>query len=339
MDDYAPSAPAARHVGRNLVIWTIKIVVSAGLLYWLFRNVDAGEVWRLVRTAHAAWLLVALALYGAIIVVSAWRWGLLLGAQGIEMPFSALVNSFLVATFFNNFLPSNIGGDVVRIRDSARTAGSKTLAATVVLLDRGIGLLGLVFVAACGATIAARRSEALGPLGPSLLWAIFGGGLTATLIAVMAPRSLGFVLRPLEVIHQEWVGERIERLTSALGRFRAAPRALVNCFAGAIGVQALLVAFYAAIAKGLDIPIPLAHLSILIPLSFIVMMVPVSVNGFGIREKTFADYFSALHLPVTAALALSLTGAVLIMIFSLSGAVAYVTRSARSGPAEVESSE
>ena len=62
--------------------------------------------------------------------------------------------SYLVAGFFNNFLPSNIGGDVIRIRDTARPARSKTLATTVVLVDRGLGLMGLVLVAALGATAA-----------------------------------------------------------------------------------------------------------------------------------------------------------------------------------------
>jgi hypothetical protein len=61
-------------------------------------------------------------------------------------------------------------GDVIRIRDTARPAGSKTLATAVVLFDRGMGVLGLAFVAACGSTLAARRSEAIGPLGPALLW-------------------------------------------------------------------------------------------------------------------------------------------------------------------------
>lgn len=315
-----------RHTGREAAIWVVKILVSGGLLYWLFTTVDAREVWAHVRTASAGWLVTALGLYGAMVVLSAWRWDLLLSAQGIDRSFGALVNSFLVATFFNNFLPSNIGGDVVRIRDTARAAGSKTLATTVVLLDRGIGLLGLVFVSACGATVAARRSDAIGPLGPGLLWLVFGGGLVATVVAVWAPHTISLVLRPLEVIHQAWVKERVDRLTAALGRFRASPRALVQCFVGAIGVQALIVAFYAAVAAALGIAVPLAHLAILIPISFIVQMLPVSVNGFGVREKTFVDYFAALHLTKAAALALSLTGAVMIMVFSVSGAVVYLTR-------------
>ena len=97
-------------------------------------------------------------------------------------------------------------------------------------------------------------------------------------------------------------------------------------FAGAIIVQALIVAFYAAAARALSIPVPVAHLAVMIPLSFIVQMAPVSVNGFGVREATFGVYFTRIGLPLESALALSFSGAVLLMVFSVSGAIVYLLR-------------
>jgi len=313
---------------RQIAIWAVKILVSGGLLYVPLGRVDLDRLWHVARTASVPWLTVALVLFGVSTMVSAWRWGLLLSAQGIELRFPTLASSFLVATFFGNFLPSNIGGDVMRIRDTARAAGSKTLATTVVLLDRGLGLLGLVFVAALGATLAAHASEAIGPIGPGILWAMLAAGLGVLFPALLKPHGVARLLRPLQRLHQEWVTERIDRFTEALERFRAAPGALVTCFLGAIVVQGLLVLFYAAIARGLGIPVSIAHLAILIPLSFIVQMAPVSVNGFGVREGIFTFYFSQLHLPIESALALSFIGAALIMLYSVSGAVAYLTRKA-----------
>jgi hypothetical protein len=55
-------------------------------------------------------------------------------------------------------------------------------------------------------------------------------------------------------------------------------------------------------------------------------MLPISVNGFGLREATFSFYFTRLGLPIEAALVVSLVGAGLVMLFSLSGAAVYVTR-------------
>jgi hypothetical protein len=130
----------------------------------------------------------------------------------------------------------------------------------------------------------------------------------------------------LRVFHPEWVDRRLERITEALGKFRERPTSLLGCFIGAIVVQGLLVLFYGAIARSMSIPVPLAHLAVLVPVSFIVQMLPVSLNGFGVREATFSFYFAGLGLSLESALVLSLVGAALMMLFSVFGAVAYVAR-------------
>ena len=75
------------------------------------------------------WLAVALVAYAVTVVASVWRWSLLLEAQEVAMPFPSLLASMSVALFFNNFLPSNVGGDVIRVRDGSRLTGSTTASA------------------------------------------------------------------------------------------------------------------------------------------------------------------------------------------------------------------
>ena len=131
------------------------------------------------------------------------------------------------------------------------------------------------------------------------------------------------------MFHQEWVDARIARLTDALTRFKEGPAALAGCFAGAVVVQAVLVAFYLAIARSMNIPIGFAELAVIVPISFIVQMLPLSVNGFGVREATFGFYFTRLGLPLESALLVSFIGAAMIMFCSLSGGVLYLGRTAR----------
>jgi uncharacterized protein (TIRG00374 family) len=297
-----------------------------GLLYVLFVRIDPGHLWQLIRNASLLWIVVALALYVLMLLVSTWRWQLLLRAQQVSVGFGALLNSFFVAIFANNFLPSNIGGDVFRIKDTAKPAGSKTLAATVVLFDRGVGVLGLAFVAACGSTIAARRSEAIGPLGPSILWTglLIVLGLVVLVLAV--PRELSVLARPLRAFHAEWVDQRIATITAALVRFRQAPGAMLAGFGGGIAVQAILVVYYVAIASAIHLSVPIGHLAILVPVSFIVQMMPLSLNGLGVREATFVVYLAKIGVQEESALALSFIAAGLVMLFSMSGAAAYLTR-------------
>jgi hypothetical protein len=329
--EFTPSdagRPSPHSRVRQWLVVGLKLVVSVGLLAVLFSRTDLSGLWLCVRNASLPFVLAALGLYLLQMLVATWRWGVLLVPQGIGLGHRRLLSSYLVATFFNNFLPSNIGGDVVRIRDTSGHTGSKTIATTVVLVDRGIGLLGLFLVAAVGASITTTAGGHT-PAWASLLWLAFGGALAVGSAVVFLPNSVGMLLTPLRVIHQEWVGERISRLTGTLERFRTQPRSLLSCFSGAILVQAVLVAFYFAVARSMVIDVPIADLAVLVPVSFVIQMVPVSLNGLGVREATFKLYFAQIGLPAASALAVSLMGAALVMLFSLTGAVAYLLRGSK----------
>lgn len=321
------TAGNARRIGGRRLLILVKLAVSAGLLTLLLWRADLGSLVDGLRSASPPWVAVALGLYGLMLAVSAWRWQQLLRAQGVPSRFSWLFESFLVATFFNNFLPSNVGGDVVRVADTAPAAGSRTLATTVVLIDRGVGVLGLFLVAAIGATIS--RIAAPGEstvLDATVLWAGLAAGTALSLPLLFAPNVVPAIVAPIRRVHPEWIDERLDRLTSALVRFRRSPGAMAACFGGAVAVQVTLVLFYYALARGLSIPVGLTHLALLVPVSLLVQMAPVSINGFGVREATFGLFLRQIGLPLDAALLLSLGGAAAMMAVSVTGAAAYVAR-------------
>jgi glycosyltransferase 2 family protein len=311
---------------RRYAVLALKIAVSAALLYLLFTKVDVTSLWATARRASVGWLAIALLIYGLNVAASTWRWSLLLDAQHVVVRPFKLLGSFLVASFFNNFLPSNIGGDVVRIADTAKAAGSKTLATTVVLVDRGLGLMALVLVAAVGATIAGRVHPAAMPNWPTGLWLAFAVGVVLAVPAVFAPELVARALRPLTIFHAEWVGDRIEQLTGALAKFRDNPGPILACFAGAVFVQAAMVVFYFAVAYALHLDLALTDLAVIVPISFVVQMLPVSVSGFGVREATFSFYFNRIGHPIASAVLMSLVAQTLIILWSLSGAAVYVAR-------------
>jgi uncharacterized membrane protein YbhN (UPF0104 family) len=311
---------------RRYALLALKLSVSIILLVVLFSRIDVAQLWDTARRASVPWLVAALGVFGLSTVAAAWRWNLLLKAQHVEITLRSLLATFLVGTYFNNFLPSNIGGDFVRISDTARHTNSKTLATTVVLMDRILGLIALVFVAALGATAIGRLHHATAPIWPVWLWAGFLAGAAATTPAVFAPVGVGKLLRPLTVFHPEWVGDRITTLTGALAKFGADPGILITAFMGAIAVQAALVIFYFSVAYALRLDIPFWDLAVVVPMSFVVQLLPVSVGGFGVREAFFSYYFHRIGQPIEDAVLLSLVGQALLMFFSLSGLGVYVWR-------------
>ncbi len=291
---------------------------------FVLRNTSLNAMWLMLRRVQPAWLVAALAAHAVMMAVSVWRWRLLLGAQHIRVPLRTLSESFWVALFFNNFLPSNIGGDVVRIADTSQLAGSKTLATTVVLVDRVLGLFALLSVGAIGAASA----HAVGVDIPGAGWLELAAvaALAVCVPLFVAPRLLDALLRPLRALGHPWVLERVAMLQEALGRFRSQPSSLIGALAGAVAVQVVIVVFYALTARSLSIPLPVVMAGVLVPVALAVQMAPVSINGFGLREAVFSFFFVRFGLGVEAGVAVSLLGTALVMLFSLGGGALFLLR-------------
>lgn len=315
-------AKLSRRTSRLLVVG--KIVVSVGLLTLLLGRTDLRALATRLRGMNPSWMIGALGIYGAMVWVGAWRWRLLLAAQSVKVSLSTLAESFLVATFFNNFLPSNIGGDVIRIADTAPLTTSKTVATTVILVDRVLGLLAL-FTVAGGGLLAASRVGFRVP-GIGYVWGLFGAAIAISIIAFFFPPAFPRLLSPLRVIEPEWVDERLRRLGNTLEGFRQRPGDLGRAFVGAVLVQVGIVLFYLCTARGLSIALPVQYAAVLVPLSLVVQMLPISINGLGVREAVFAFFFASFGFSTDSALALSLVGAALILLFSISGGILLVRR-------------
>lgn len=302
----------------------VRLGVSAALLYFVLRSIDLPAFWGRVKSMNPAWILLALAAYAFTQSIAVWRWNRLLRAQHIEVERRRLTESIWVSMFFNNFLPSNIGGDVVRIADTAPAAGSKTLAMTVILVDRVLGLTALVIIAASGALVATLLGVHIP--GARWLWLASALGAVAAISVIAMPQLVGHALRPVRALNKPWLTERAQRLEDAVIRFRNAPAAVAGAFAGAMVVQITLVAFYLLTAEGLSVPLPIFLGAVLIPVSLVVQMAPVSINGFGVREAVFAFFFRRFGLPTDAAVALSLVSTGMVMGLSLVGGFFFLKR-------------
>lgn len=310
--------------GRRVLGAALKLVLSVALMAFVLRDTSLDALWRTFRRVDPPWVLAALAAYGLMMAISVWRWSLLLRAQHVNAPARLLSESFWVAMFFNNFLPSNIGGDVVRIADTSKITGSRTLATTVVLVDRLLGLFALLAVGALGA--AAAGWMGLEVPGAGWLEAAAIASIAVAVPLFAAPKLLDAALAPLRAWGHPWVLQKAAQLQDAFARFRAQPSSLVGALVGAVVVQLVIVIFYTLAARSLAVPLPLLIAGVLVPVSLAVQMAPVSINGFGVREAVFSFFFVRVGLGVEAAVAVSLLGTLLIMLFSMGGGALFLLR-------------
>jgi uncharacterized protein (TIRG00374 family) len=301
-----------------------KIGVSLALLAYLLSTTDLQALLRRVRGGDLLLLAAAVGLYVAMMVLSTWRWRVLLAAQGFPASLRALSASYMVATFFNNFFPSNIGGDVVRVRDSSKLTGSTTTSLAVVAIDRILGLGALYVLAFLGFVmggpgvrhLAGARVVLLG-LGlcfAGLAYIFFRPGVARRLMALS-----GLASRP-------WARDKFQVVQEAVHVYRGEMETVWTAFGASLALQTIVVLYYWSVAHALRIPLPLGVCFLMVPLCTLVQTVPISFNGWGIRESMFAVYFGQVGLPRDNALAFSLVGAGLIVLLSLSGAVVWTSR-------------
>ena len=90
---------------KKALLLCLKIFFSTGLILWITHNVPLEQVWLVIADAHVALLFFAFSLFFVGYFITAFRWRMLIRAQGGDAPVLYLVRSFMVAIFFNNFLP------------------------------------------------------------------------------------------------------------------------------------------------------------------------------------------------------------------------------------------
>ncbi len=134
---------------KKRLIWLIvKIAVSFSLLiYILTSKVSLRDIGRSLAGLNLAWVALAFSLHIIGLLISAYRWQILARAQGDEVPLLYLAKSYLVGTFFNNFLPTRFGGDVVRIWDGSKYSQSLLKSSAIVVVERTTGLVVLFLFA------------------------------------------------------------------------------------------------------------------------------------------------------------------------------------------------
>ena len=298
--------------------------MSLALLAYLFSNTDRAALTRRIRGGDTFYLVAAMGLYAVTLAIAVWRWRLLLHTQGYRATMTNLSASYLVATFFNNFLPSNIGGDVIRVRDASRLTGSTTTSLAVVAIDRILGL-GALYVLAVGAFLAAGPElRNLAGARPALV--VLGFVFALLAYVFFRPGTARRVVAAMGVGRVPWAQTRFETVQGAVHVYRQEVAAVWAAFAGSVALQALVVFYFYYVGRALHIPVALSACFLMVPLCTLVQTLPVSFNGWGVRESVFLLYFAQLGLPPDSALAFSLVGAGLMVLLSLSGAVVWSAR-------------
>jgi hypothetical protein len=310
---------------KQFILTAIKFCVSGTLIYWILQSTNLTEIFAVMGSANLLLILVAASLKFVGYYVSALRWRILLKAQGVKANISFLFESYLVSSFFNNLLPSIIGGDAVRAYDSWRVGTGKVGAVAVIFIDRFLGLVALMLFAVAAMFVSGQLTAHL----PFLhLWMLLGTILMILILWLVFMPSQG-IWKKIETIRfpcSQLLHKFIKKMMDAFLAFKGKKDTLSSAFGLSVLLQTNVVIHFYLIAMALDFPIPFHHFFLIIPLSIFIMMLPISINAIGIRENIFAFFFASYGVSKPEAVAFAWLVYSLVILQGLLGGIVYAFR-------------
>jgi uncharacterized protein (TIRG00374 family) len=304
----APSlAPASIPIWRRPVV---RLTVSAAVLALLVLALPFHELVEALRRMPAWAWPVALIAYLSLHLIGIAKWRLVTNTAGAGLAFRPAVRAYYAGLFGNTFLPSIVGGDVVRAGVALRAARSKSALLLGSLVDRVGDIVSLGAVAGIGAALLPRALDARSRTVFFSLGALLAvAGLVGVIVLTRFPvRRLPFKIR-----------RKLVHVRRALRATAQRPQAIVAAIALGMLLQTLLVVLNYVLGLTIGIDIPLYVWLFVWPLAKISGLAPVTQGGIGVREAAQVVLFAPFGVPGAMALAVGLVFEAIIILGGLLG--------------------
>ncbi len=303
---------------KNVASFFMRFGLSAVLLFWLFTKIDFRHMWEAVKGADANYLIAAGLVYFAINFIILWRWRILMKALGVKVDRMSTMRWFFIGLFCNLFLPSSVGGDVVKGLGLAKITGNKPKVFASIVLDRLSGFAGIVILAAGAFAFGHKLVQ-----DTSVLLAILSMAGVSVLIALVlfSHRIFSFVTTAFE----RWpkVKDALMRLHYDIVLLKGKQWQGVESILISIGSQLVLAFEFYLTAKGMHQDIDWIYFIIFSPIVCVVTSLP-SIGGLGVREIGWVYLLSKVGVHEGVALGLSLINFGFMVLVGLLGGVWYV---------------
>lgn len=308
----------------------IKLGLSACLAGYVFffSGVSIRDVVNDISSADRIWIFAAASLHISGLAFSAYRWKVLLMAQDIHQPILKLFSYYMVGHFFNMFLPSAVGGDVMRIYDTSRDHGSAAEPFAVIIIERLSGLLTLLIIAGVilllDVDIGIDLKDRIPGLNLAIGLFIAGICLLPTLLHPQVERFVMTGIRKVPFIRkQEPLAAKLFR---AFRVYSGKPKFLLSAFGIGVLLQLNYIIHYFLIGRALGINVGFAFFFVLVPARAVALMIPFFINGIGIREFFDVTAFGLVGVESSTAIAFAELAWILQLAFALFGGMIYVSR-------------
>ena len=299
---------------RRILFSAIKILVSAALLYFALRKANFSNLASRIDIASLGWIGLAITVTFLQIFVGVLRWRAVGAECGAPLTMRQATRFNLIGTFFNQTLPSAIGGDAVRLWLVARAGAGWRAATYSIFVDRAIGLIALAIV--IGATLPWSYSLIRDPDGRSALLLVDFAALAS---------GAGFLvlgMLPFPWLKHWWGTHHLYACSVIANRviFSRAHGPAIAVLSVLVHVLAVVIAW--CVVQSIATPVLFSQIFQLVPPVMLITMLPISIAGWGVREASMGLAFGYAGLMANEGVNVSLLlGAVSFIVGAFGGLV------------------
>jgi glycosyltransferase 2 family protein len=307
------------------------LVVTGLCTAYIVWKIDLRNTVHVLVNGQPAWWLASVAIMVLATWPFAWRWQRLLAARGIHESLGRLVRTYFVGYAAGQVLPTSLGGDASRIYETTRRhQGAGGAVAGTVLLERLLGAVATLVLAALGFALALGRYDVGGYLWVELAFVVIAVGAA---IVVFSTRLHPLLRRTRPLLRTLRLERPLRDAYFGLHAFRGDAGLLAAMFALTLVVAAVRVLAIWCAGKAVGVNLSPRPYFVMGPLLFLVMLVPFTINGLAVRETFFVSFLGALGVKADPAFATGFLFFVVTIVLALPGAVIIGWEGLRRTPA------
>ena len=299
---------------KKYIFLILKILFSVALLFTIFDSLDFSQTINLLKNINIYFFFLAVSILLLQIIFATQRWKFVLVMLDFRMTFKLTLCYLWIGLFFNQALPSSIGGDAMRGYYLKRKSGSIKEATIGVLLDRLFGLIGLVTLVLILSPLLFFRLETVN-FHKELLIVIVG--MIAIFSSVIFFDSLRFNFFNSKIMN----GFKSLSYESRRILFSKHPGIILICLSVVIHLFSIFSVMLLSLS--LELNIDFIGILLIVPLVTLFTLIPISVAGWGVREGVMVIGLGFIDVPPEQSLALSILYGILMLLISLPGGLAW----------------
>lgn len=288
-------AAKEKQKGKSLLSLILRILIAVLACWFLYKKMDIAQLADAFGRLHVSTLLTAILCFCIGLCLIGFRWWVFMRAQKIHVPLLLAIKLTFLGQFFTNFMPSAVGGDLVRAWYISRHTSQRLQAAIGVAADRFMGLAGTMILAFSSYILFMRDQEDFfhidhkeGPIRAFLqnhpipaYWLLLGGIVLLGIMFLLAG------IFDLSGFYKKLVGIVIHLFQQTYKVFLVyihCPLILLSGLAISVFMQVLVIFSFWLIGRDLDIATQIQYYFVFFPVIWVIGAIPISIAGIGILE-------------------------------------------------------